>query len=74
MRAEMSDECPDIFGLKWTLRDIKAERDNLVAGKPGHISELVNRGLVQIIDDRLIITEAGNGLIKSPRTEQNEHP
>lgn len=70
----MSNERPDIFDLKWTLRDIKAERNNLVAAKPDHIAELVNRALVEIIDDRLVITEAGHGLIQSTGRKHNEHP
>ena len=70
----MSDEAPDLIDLKWTLRDIASKRDNLVASKPHHISELINRGLVEIVGDRPIITEAGLGLIQHLERKQNEHP
>ena len=70
----MSDEAPDLIDLKWTLRDIASKRDNLVAAKPHHVSQLVSRGLVEIIDDKPVITEAGLGLIQSPERRQNEHP
>jgi hypothetical protein len=74
MRADMSDECPDLFDLKWTLRDIKAERNNLNEAKPATSLELVNRGLVEIIDDKPVVAEAGHGVIRCLERKRNEHP
>jgi len=45
----LSDEALDLIDLKWTLRDMAFKRDNLVAAKPHHITELIKRGFVEIV-------------------------
>ena len=62
----ISDETLDLIDLKWTLRDIASKRDNLVTAKSHHNTELMNRGLVEILDNKPVITEAGLGLIRQP--------
>lgn len=60
----MDDKHSDLINLKWTLQDIKAQRDNLVAAKPDHVADLVERGLIQMVDDKPVLTAAGSSIIE----------
>jgi hypothetical protein len=46
--------------LRWTLRDIKAKRFKLSPFDPDHVRELQEMGLVEIRDDVLELTQAGD--------------
>jgi hypothetical protein len=50
---------PDLIDLRWTLRDIRSNRQRLLPPIPEHVRELVDRGLVELRDDIPVITQAG---------------
>jgi hypothetical protein len=45
--------------LRWTLRDIKAKRWKLSPINPSHLETLKERGLVEMRNDELVLTNAG---------------
>jgi hypothetical protein len=56
--TKLADLIPDI-DLRWTLRDIRANRTLLLASKQDQVDELLRRGWAKMQEDRLVITEAG---------------
>ncbi|MGM4888347.1 hypothetical protein AB7813_13730 [Tardiphaga sp. 20_F10_N6_6] len=50
----------DDFELNWTLRDIGGGRLKLSPITEDQLSELLEMGLVEIVDDQVKLTEAGN--------------
>lgn len=56
--TNLADLIPDI-DLRWTLRDIRAERFLLLPPDPAHVQELLNRGLIEMRGDKPVLTEAG---------------
>jgi hypothetical protein len=49
--------------LRWTLRDILAHRTKLSPLKPDHIEQLVEFGLVEIVDNIPQVTAAGQSIV-----------
>jgi hypothetical protein len=45
--------------LRWTLRDIKAERWVLSPVNPAHLQTLIAMGLAEIRNDHLVLTNSG---------------
>lgn len=56
--ANLADIIPEI-DLRWTLRDIRANRTLMLASKQDQIDELVRRGWAETQDGRLAVTKAG---------------
>jgi hypothetical protein len=54
----------DDFELNWTLRDIGGGRLKLSPITEDQLSELLEMGLVEIVDDQVKLTEAGNRKIQ----------
>ncbi|KAA0069903.1 MULTISPECIES: hypothetical protein [Tardiphaga] len=54
----------DDFELHWTLRDIGGGRLKLSPITEDQLSELLEMGLVEIVDDQVKLTEAGNRKIQ----------
>jgi hypothetical protein len=54
----LADTIPDI-DLRWTLRDIRANRTVLMPPRRDHLEELLRRGCVEMRDGKPVITEAG---------------
>ena len=54
----------DDFELDWTLRDISGGRLKLSPITEDQLSELLETGLVEIVDDQVKLTEAGNRKIQ----------
>ncbi|WNV11597.1 hypothetical protein [Tardiphaga sp. 709] len=54
----------DDFELDWTLRDIGAGRLKLSPITEDQLSELLEMGLVEIVDDQVKLTEVGNRKIQ----------
>jgi hypothetical protein len=54
----------DDFELDWTLRDIGGGRLKLSPITEDQLSELLEMGLVEIVDDQVKLTEAGNRKIQ----------
>ncbi|MGM4904012.1 hypothetical protein AB8B21_17095 [Tardiphaga sp. 866_E4_N2_1] len=54
----------DDFELDWTLRDIGGGRLKLSPITEHQLSELLEMGLVEIVDDQVKLTEAGNRKIQ----------
>ena len=50
----------DDFELNWTLRDIGGGRLKLSPISEDQLRELLEMGLVEIVDDQVKLTEAGN--------------
>lgn len=53
------DKLRRAMGLRWTLRDIHAKRLKLSPADPGHLKELIDTGLVEMIDEQPVLTKAG---------------
>ena len=51
------------IALRWTLRDIKAERLRLSPASPDDLTALTELGLIQIQDDAPVLTEAGHDVL-----------
>jgi hypothetical protein len=49
--------------LRWTLRDILSNRTKISPLKPDHVEQLVEFGLLEIVDDVPQLTEAGKSII-----------
>ena len=45
--------------LRWTLRDIRAQRFKIMRLSDAYQQELIKQGLVEMRDDEPILTEAG---------------
>ncbi|MDR6663243.1 hypothetical protein [Tardiphaga robiniae] len=54
----------DDFELDWTLRDISGGRLKLSPITEDQLSALLEMGLVEIVDDQVKLTEAGNRKIQ----------
>jgi hypothetical protein len=54
----------DDFELDWTLRDIGGGRLKLSPITEDQLSELLEMGLVEIVDDQVKLTEVGNRKIQ----------
>ncbi|UFS76429.1 hypothetical protein LPB73_03250 [Tardiphaga sp. 37S4] len=54
----------DDFELDWTLRDIGGGRLKLSPITEEQLGELLEMGLVEIVDDQVKLTEAGNRKIQ----------
>lgn len=54
----LADTIPDI-DLRWTLRDIRANRTVLMPPRRDHMEELLRRGCVEMRDGAPIVTKAG---------------
>jgi hypothetical protein len=54
----------DDFELNWTLRDIGGGRLKLSPITEDQLSELLEMGLVEIVDDQVKLTEVGNRKIQ----------
>jgi hypothetical protein len=50
---------PDLIDLRWTLRDIRSNRQRLLPLDSEHVRELIDRGFVELQDNILVITKAG---------------
>ncbi|MEH2474111.1 hypothetical protein V1281_004705 [Nitrobacteraceae bacterium AZCC 2161] len=49
----------NFIDLRWTLRDIRSNRQWLLPLNSEHVRELVERGFIELRDDIPVITEAG---------------
>jgi hypothetical protein len=49
--------------LRWTLRDILSNRTKISPLKPDHVEQLVEFGLIEIVDDVPLVTEAGKSIL-----------
>ena len=45
--------------LRWTLRDIRAKRFKLAPIDPANLQTLLEMGLVEMMDDQLVLTASG---------------
>ena len=48
------------IALRWTLRDIKAQRLKLSPASPGDLAVLSELGLIELQDDMQALTQAGH--------------
>jgi hypothetical protein len=68
--AMSHDDAPDYDGvmeaieLRWLLRDIRAKRWVLAPLDPVRVQRLVDMGLVEMVDDKPALTEAGRQMIE----------
>jgi hypothetical protein len=46
--------------LRWALRDIKSERTKLLPVSPDDLRTLIEMGLVEIKDEKPVLTDAGH--------------
>jgi hypothetical protein len=46
--------------LRWALRDIKSERTKLLPVNPDDLRALIEMGLVEIEDEKPVLTDAGH--------------
>ena len=51
------------IALRWTLRDIKANRLKLSPVSAGDLNILTELGLIEIRDDVPVLTDAGHGVL-----------
>jgi hypothetical protein len=51
------------IALRWTLRDIKAERLRLSPASPDDLTALTELGLIEIRDNAPVLTEAGHDVL-----------
>ena len=51
------------IALRWTLRDIKAERLQLSPVSPDDLAALAELGLIEIRDDLPVLTPAGHDVL-----------
>lgn len=51
--------------LRWVLRDIRADRINLLTPPSDDLRSLAELGLLTVVDDKLVLTEAGYSAIES---------
>lgn len=60
----MDDKHPDLSGFEMDASRHQTQRDDRVAAKPDHVADLVERGLIQMVEDKPGLTEAGSGIIE----------
>ena len=51
----------DAIDLRWTMKDVAAKRWNML--NPDHVAKLIDLGLVEMRDDRPILTTAGQNIV-----------
>lgn len=51
------------IALRWTLRDIKAQRLKLSPASPGDLTVLAELGLIELQDDVPVLTQAGQDVL-----------
>jgi hypothetical protein len=52
-------ELEQAIALRWTLRDIVAQRLKLTPPKPDHLQTLLELGYVEMLDDVPVATQSG---------------
>jgi hypothetical protein len=58
------DGVMEAIELRWLLRDIRAQRWVLAPLDPVRVQRLVDMGLVEMVDDKPALTEAGRQMIE----------
>jgi hypothetical protein len=51
----------DAIDLRWTMKDVAAKRWNML--NQDHVAKLIDLGLVEMRDDRPILTTAGQNIV-----------
>lgn len=53
--------------LRWVLRDIRSGRAKLLGPSRDDLRLLAERGLISVDNDKLVLTDAANSVIGSPK-------